>query len=291
MVMPSHPNPSSPVLSHFSLAGKVAAVTGGVRGIGLAVAQALVEAGAQAVAVIYSSTPDGDAAAIANDLAAKSISPGGTVVRAYRSAVQDKAAITATLEQVERDFGRLDVVVANAGVADITPAEEVGEETWRRIMGVNLDGAMYTAQAAANIFKRVKEGGKEDKNWAGNVIFTASVSAILVNIPQRQAAYNASKAAVVHLAKSLAVEWVDFARVNCVSPGFIDTEILLVHPPERRNKWFEMIPGHRMADAQELKGAYVFLASNASTYMVSLATSGVTMQKLTFYQDWGKPCH
>ncbi|KAL1638823.1 hypothetical protein SLS58_008528 [Diplodia intermedia] len=275
MVMPSHPNPSSPVLSHFSLAGKVAAVTGGVRGIGLAVAQALVEAGAQAVAVIYSSTPDGDAAAIASDLAAKSVSPGsgssigtgGTVVRAYRSAVQDKAAITATLEQVERDFGRLDVVVANAGVADITPAEEVDERTWRRIMGVNLDGAMYTAQAAANIFKRVKEGGKEDGNWAGNVIFTASVSAILVNIPQRQAAYNASKAAVVHLAKSLAVEWVDFARVNCVSPGFIDTEILLVHPPERRNKWFEMIPGHRMADAQELKGAYVFLASNASTYM------------------------
>ncbi|KKY19260.1 putative short chain dehydrogenase reductase family [Diplodia seriata] len=221
MVMPSHPNPSSPVLSHFSLAGKVAAVTGGVRGIGLAVAQALVEAGAQAVAVIYSSTPDGDAAAIASDLAAKSISPGGTVVRAYRSAVQDKAAITATLERVERDFGRLDVVVANAGVADITPAEEVGEETWRRIMGVNLDGAMYTAQAAANIFKRVKEGGKEDGNWAGDVIFTASVSAILVNIPQRQAAYNASKAAVVHLAKSLAVEWVDFARVNCTGANLV----------------------------------------------------------------------
>lgn len=266
--MPSHPNAASPVLSHFSLAGKVAAVTGGVRGIGLAVAHALVEAGAQGVAVIYSSTPDAEAASIAKDIATHSqAGAAATTVRAYQSSVQDKAAITATLNQIEKDFGRLDVVIANAGVADITPAEEVGEDKWRKLMGVNLDGAMYTAQAAANIFKRVKESGKEDKNWAGNIIFTASVSAILVNIPQTQAAYNASKAAVVHLAKSLAVEWVDFARVNCVSPGFIDTEILLVHPPERRNKWFEMIPGHRMADAQELKGAYVFLASNASTYM------------------------
>lgn len=258
--MPSHPNASSPVLSHFSLAGKVAAVTGGVRGIGLAVSQGLAEAGAQ-VALIYTSTKDADA--IAADLAKKT----GTTVRAYRSAVQDKATITATLAQIEKDFGRLDVVVANAGVADITPAEEIGADKWRELIGINLDGAMYTAQAAANIFKRMKASGKEDKNWSGNIVFTASVSAILVNIPQTQAAYNASKAAVVHLAKSLAVEWVDFARVNCVSPGFIDTEILLVHPPERRNKWFEMIPGHRMADAQELKGAYVFLASNASTYM------------------------
>ncbi|OJD31245.1 sorbitol utilization protein sou2 [Diplodia corticola] len=266
MVMPSHPNASAPVLSHFSLAGKVAAVTGGVRGIGLAVSQALVEAGAHAVAIIYASTPDADAAAIAADLAAKS-GAGNTAVRAYKSRVEDKADITATLERVAADFGRLDVVVANAGIADMAPAEDVAEEKWRRVMGVNLDGAMYTAQAAANVFKRAKESGKEDGNWAGNVIFTASVSATLVNIPQKQAAYNASKAAVVHLAKSLAVEWVDFARVNCVSPGFIDTEILLLHPPEMRDKWLDMIPGHRMADAQELKGAYVFLASNASTYM------------------------
>lgn len=220
MVMPSHPSPTSPVLTHFSLAGRVAAITGGVRGIGLAAAQGLAEAGATGIALIYASTPPDEAAAIAADLAART---GGTTdVRAYRSVVQDKAAIAQTLEAIERDFGRLDVVVANAGIADITPAEEVGEETWRRLMGVNLDGAMWTAQAAARIFKRRKES--EGANWAGSIVFTASVSAILVNVPQTQAAYNASKAGVVHLAKSLAVEWVDFARVNCVSPGFIDTE-------------------------------------------------------------------
>ena len=85
------------------------------------------------------------------------------------------------------------------------------------------------------------------------MIFTASVSAILVNIPQKQAAYNASKAALVHLAKSLAVEWTEFARVNCISPGFVETDILSIHPEEWRKKWFDMIPGARMAKAAELK--------------------------------------
>jgi sorbose reductase len=88
-------------------------------------------------------------------------------------------------------------------------------EQFSEIMRVNLDGAFYTAQAAGEIFK---------KQGHGNVIFTASVSAILVNVPQKQMAYNASKAAVVQMARCLAVEWVDFARVNCISPGFIATD-------------------------------------------------------------------
>jgi sorbose reductase len=111
--------------------------------------------------------------------------------------------------------GRLDAVVANSGVCANVPALEYDEQTWSRNNSVNYDGAMWTAQAAGKIFK---------KQGHGSIIFTASVSATLVNIPQTQAAYNASKAAVVHLAKSLAVEWADFARVNCISPGFILTE-------------------------------------------------------------------
>jgi len=108
-------------------------------------------------------------------------------------------------------------MVNNAGIARSVPAEEMTDEEWRRMTAVNLDGVMWTAQAAGRIFKS-QPGGR------GNLIVTASVSATLVNIPQRQAAYNASKAAAVHLAQSLAVEWVDFARVNCVSPGFIETD-------------------------------------------------------------------
>jgi sorbose reductase len=126
---------------------------------------------------------------------------------AYQSDVRDATKIEATLQQIAKDFGKLDVVVANSGIASHYPAEEYTIAQWREIMDVNLDGAMYTAQGAARIFKQ---------QGSGSLIFTASVSALLVNVPQKQAAYNASKAAVVHLAKSLAVEWVDFARVNCM---------------------------------------------------------------------------
>ncbi|KAF5865400.1 hypothetical protein ETB97_004218 [Aspergillus alliaceus] len=115
----------------------------------------------------------------------------------------------------EFGHGRLDVVVANAGVCTNSPNLEYSEETWRRDSSANYVGAMWTAQAAGKIFKRQ---GK------GNLIITASVSSILVTIPQTPVAYNASKAAVVHLTKSLPVEWSDFARVNCISPGFIMTK-------------------------------------------------------------------
>lgn len=134
MVLPQHPAPTKPVLSHFSLEGQTALVTGGCRGIGLEAARGLAEAGAK-VAITYSTTS----------------------------------------------------------------AEE----------------------AAARVFERQHRAGGDGR---AALIFTSSVSGILVNVPQRQAAYNASKAAVTHLAKSLAVEWADFARVNCISPGFIATD-------------------------------------------------------------------
>lgn len=224
----------SPVLSHFSLQGKVAAVTGGSRGIGAEIVRALAEAGAS-VGLIYTS------AANAAETADKISKDTGSVVKAYQSDVTSKAKITETINQVAEDFGRLDICVANAGIAEHFDSLEYEEEEWRKIMGINLDGAMFTAQAvrittytesdclsprllmglqAGNIFKNQGPG-------ACSMIFTASVSATLVNIPQRQAPYNASKAAVVHLAKSLAVEWIDFARVNCISPGFISTDSML----------------------------------------------------------------
>jgi len=203
------PNYNDPVLSQFSLNGKVAVVTGGSRGIGLEVVRGLAEAGAD-VALIYISSLD------APETAAQISKATGQRVQAYRSDVSDRDRIAKTLEQIcsELGNGRLDIVVANAGVCANIPNLEYTEETWRHNNGVNYDGVMWTAQAAGKIFKRL---GK------GSLVVTASVSSILVNIPQTQAAYNASKAAVVHLAKSLAVEWVDFARVNCISPGFVQT--------------------------------------------------------------------
>lgn len=193
---------------------------------------------------------------------------------AYQANVVNQTEIENAVQRIVSDFGKLDVMVVNSGVTSNIPAEDYTPEQWREVMNVNLDGAFYTAQAAARVFK---------KQGRGNVIFTSSVSATLVNVPQKQAAYNASKAAVVHLAKSLAVEWIEHTRVNCISPGFIATDILDIHPPEWREKWNSMVPAKRFAEAYELKGvgaclpglvrlsltsqAYVFAASDASSYM------------------------
>ena len=210
MPLDQSPNMHDNVLSQFSLRGKIAAVTGGARGIGLEIVRGLAEAGAD-VALIYTSSND------APESAAKIAKETGQRVEAFQSNVTRRDEIAASINQITEDFGHghLDVVVANAGVCTNCPNLEYTEETWRRDNGVNYDGVMWTAQAAGTIFKRQ---GK------GNLVITASVSSILVNVPQTQVAYNASKAAAVHLAKSLAVEWTDFARVNCISPGFIMTK-------------------------------------------------------------------
>ncbi|KAE8148895.1 hypothetical protein BDV25DRAFT_157299 [Aspergillus avenaceus] len=239
------------VLKAFDLSGKVAAVTGGARGIGLEVSIALAEAGAN-VALIYNSSTT--ASSTATEIASKH----GIKAAAYQADVANQEDIEKAIQQIVADYGKLDIIVANSGICSNVPAEEYTTEQWHNITKVNLDGAFFTAQAAARIFK---------KQGYGNVIFTASVSATLVNVPQKQAAYNASKAAVVQMAKCLSVEWVDFCRVNCISPGFIATDILDIHPKEWREKWFDMIPAKRMAEAYELKGAYVFCASDASSYM------------------------
>jgi sorbose reductase len=204
------PDVHATVLSQFSLHGKTAAVTGGSRGIGLEIVRGLAEAGAD-VALIYTSSID------APEKAAKIAAETGVRVQAYLSDVASRSAIAATLNEIADEFGNghLDVVVANAGVCANIPSLEYTQETWHRNNSVNLDGVMWTAQAAGKIFK---------KQGRGNLIITTSVSAILVNVPQTQAAYNASKAAAVHLAKCLAVEWTEFARVNCISPGFILTD-------------------------------------------------------------------
>lgn len=247
------------VKSLFDLSGKVSAVTGGVRGIGLAAAQGLAEAGSD-VALIYNSA----SADLVKEVATKLANKTRVKVRTYQSDVRNKADITRVIELIADDFGRLDIVVPNSGVALYSPAEDFDEQAYRNTLGVNLDGAFFTAQAAANVFKRLV---KEKKIRQGKIIFTASVSSIIVNYPQKQAPYNASKAGVVQLAKCLAVEWADFARVNCLSPGYIETDLLSTHPKEWRDRWFSMIPSERLCQTYELKGTYVYLASDASSYM------------------------
>lgn len=250
--------PDVHVLQMFSLKGKVSLVTGGLRGIGLAAAVGLAEAGAD-VAITYNSSAQAHIDRLAAQFAAH-----GVRFRAYRCNVSSRAEIADVVERVVADLGALHVCVANAGIDKYLPAEDFGESDYRLVLGVNLDGAFFTAQAAANAFKRQQQG---DPRFQGRVVFTALVLSQVVNYPQKQAPYNALKAAVVQLAKCLAVEWVHFARVNCVSPGYIDTELLDAHPAEWRDRWMAMIPAERMCAPYELKGVYVFLASDASSYM------------------------
>ncbi|KAM0209984.1 hypothetical protein ACHAPQ_007166 [Fusarium lateritium] len=246
-------NIDAPVLSQFSLAGKIAIVTGGSRGIGQQVVTALAEAGAD-VAFIYRSSTTADA--LADEIAKKT----SRRVQAFKSDVTDRVAIASVIEEIVLTFGngRLDIMVANAGVCQNVNSLEYTEKTWDYINKVNYDGVMWTAIPAGKIFK---------KQGTGSLIITASVSAGLVNIPQTQAAYNASKAGALLLAKSLAVEWADFARVNCVSPGYVHTEMITNQPQELMAKWLSQIPGGRTCQPQELKGLYTFLASDASSYV------------------------
>jgi sorbose reductase len=175
--------------------------------------QGLAEAGAN-VAFTFRTATD------AEETAASIAQQTGVRVRAYYADVTKRVALAETIERIASEFGngRLDIVVANAGVCQNVPSLEYDDDTWNYMNSVNYDGAMWTALAAGRVFK---------KQGRGNLIMTASVSANLVNVPQTQAAYNASKAGVLQLAKSLAVEWIDFARVNCVSPGYIRTESTL----------------------------------------------------------------
>jgi sorbose reductase len=212
-----NPDAATPVLGQFSLKGKVCAVTGGARGIGIEIVRGLAEAGAD-VAIIYSSTN-------ADAFAAEVSGATGVRVKGYQASVASRQSMVDAVDAIVADFGRLDVMIANAGVCADINALDYTEDSWAQNAGVNYDGVMWTAQAAGRQFK---------KQGKGNLIITASISGSVVNIPQTQVAYNSAKAGAVHLGKSLAVEWIDFARVNIVSPGYISSESRW---PRRRALW------------------------------------------------------
>ncbi|KAK9475838.1 hypothetical protein V1514DRAFT_338765 [Lipomyces japonicus] len=240
------------VLDLFSLKGKVASVTGSSSGIGLAVAEAFAQAGAD-VALWYHGNPK----AIEH---AKTLSEKyGVKVKAYKVSITSSAEVEQTIKQIVADFGKLDIQVANAGIPWTSgPLIDVeGDEDWHKIIDTDLNGAYYTAKFSGQQFK---------KQGSGSLIFTASMSGHIVNIPQLQAAYNAAKAGVLHFARSLAIEWAGFARVNTVSPGYILTEISNFVPIETKKIWWELIPVGREGQTKELVGAYLYLASDASTY-------------------------
>lgn len=239
------------VLDAFDLSGRVAVVTGGSRGLGLAFARALGEAGARVA--ISAREPDQLAAGL--EVVRRS-SPEAISVKAD---VTDRADVSRLLGEVTDALGPPDILVNNAGACIHRPALDVPDEEWRTVIDVNLHGLWMCSQAfgAAMVARR-----------RGVIINIGSISAMIVNRPQWQPAYNASKAAVHQLTKSLAAEWAPHGvRVNALAPGYVKTEMAPVDRPEFRRYWVEDAPMRRYAVPEELGPSLVYLASDASAFM------------------------
>lgn len=257
----------------FSLKGKTAIVSGAGAGIGLAVAQALAEAGAN-VAIWYNSNKK--ALQRAEDIEKQY----GVKCKAYQVNVTDAKHVDDSITEIVKEFnGRLDIFIANAGIPWTQGAMLDGEiDHYHKVVATDLDSTFYCARSAGNHWRRQKKegtdlnGNKLEGFTYGSFVATASMSGLIVNIPQLQAAYNGAKAGIIHLVRSLAVEWVQFARANSVCPGYMATEISDFVPQETKNMWKDKIPMGREGEAHELKGAYLYLASDASSY-----TTGATL--------------
>jgi sorbose reductase len=239
------------ILDRFSLKGRTALVTGAGRGIGYALAQALAEAGADVACVDL----DGDSAL----RAAEEFARLGVRTMGLQADVTQKDKVAATVAAVVERWGRLDIGVNNAGIGRGGEAEDLSEEAWDAVLDVNLKAVFLCCQAEARVM--LPQG-------YGKIINTASMSATIVNRPQCQANYNASKAGVVHLTRSCAAEWASRGvRVNCISPGHTVTPMTQGAGEDVHAIWRSNTPMGRLGDPSDLQGAVVYLASEASDYV------------------------
>ncbi|KAA8893541.1 hypothetical protein FN846DRAFT_787824, partial [Sphaerosporella brunnea] len=197
-----------------------------------------------------------------DEAVAKLSSKFGIPVVFHQVDVRNHTSVQEAVDATIKQFGRIDVLVASAGIADSNlPAEGYDIEMFRRLVDINLTGTFVCAQAVGNTMIK--------SNAGGSMIFIASMSGHIVNWPQQQSCYNASKAAVIMLGKSLAAEWAGYKiRVNSISPGYMDTALNRVPALDAQKKlWKERTPMGRLGGVDELNNLAVFLASDASTYM------------------------
>jgi NAD(P)-dependent dehydrogenase (short-subunit alcohol dehydrogenase family) len=235
--------------SLFGLQNKVAVVTGGVRGIGQVIAIALAQAGAQVA--IFSRTFAAETV--------KQITEKGGKAYAITCDVTNEEDVDRAFAEVLHRSEKVDIVFNNAGICIHKSTLDSSVEEWRQVIDTNLTGEFIVARAAGRIMI--------EKGIPGSIINMASMSGTIVNIPQWQASYNSSKAGVIHLTKSLAIEWAEYnIRVNSLSPGYISTPMSADTPKELKDAWLPLMPLHRMGTPEELIGAVIFLASEASTY-------------------------
>ena len=255
-------------LEKYDLKGRNAVVTGGGRAIGLASAWALAEAGAHVTIADVD-----DLVAAEGRLA---LAQAGLKADTVHLDVTDPARATAVADDLVARLGHVDILVNNAGIARTgTAAEEVADEHWLNVIDVNLNGVFWCARAFG---RHMLARGR------GAVVNIGSMSGYIVNKPQKQAYYNASKAAVHHLTRSLAAEWADRnVRVNAVAPTYIETPLTafaLRDDPVMTAVWLENTPMKRVGQPEEIASVVLFLASDASSLMtgsIVLADAGYTL--------------
>ena len=196
----------------------------------------------------------------AKKTAAELAAATGRKVIAIKCDCTNKEEVDAMVDQVVRELGGLDFCHANAGICINAPAEEMTYEQWLKVININLNGVFLTDIAAGKYMLA---------NGGGSIINTASMSAHIVNVPQPQCAYNASKAAVIQLTKSLAIEWAKKGvRVNSISPGYIGTDLVLTSKTliPLIEKWNAMAPMGRLGKPEELESICVYLAGDTSSF-------------------------
>ena len=254
-------------LEKFRLDGRLAVITGGGGAIGLETARAFAEAGAK---VIVSDGGEGTVAAAVAEL-----KKTGHAAEGVAFDVASPEAVEAAAAKVEKDNGRpADILVCSAGIArSETPAEEVADEHWRHVLDVNLNGLFWCCRSFG---KRMLASG------GGAIVNVGSMSGFIVNKPQPQSYYNASKAGVHHLTKSLAAEWAERnVRVNAVAPTYIDTPLnrFVQSKPAMLKAWLDGTPMNRLGRCEEIASVALFLASDASSLLtgsIVVADGGYT---------------
>ncbi|KAJ3918252.1 NAD(P)-binding protein [Lentinula edodes] len=259
------PTKSPKTLPAFSMEGKVCLITGAARGLGNEFCRAFVQSGCTTMAIV--DLKESEAKAAAQELAQlacvnSDLKKEDVKIIGIECDVSSELSVQRAYAETINTFGRVDSVVASAGIVENYAAFDYPFDRIKRLYDINVHGAFFTAREAAR--NMIPQGG-------GSIVLVASMSANIINIPQPQTPYNASKAAVRHMASSLAVEWAKKnVRVNVLSPGYMATKLtrtILNHDPELKKTWESLTPMGRIGEPEDLAGAIVYLASDASRFM------------------------
>ena len=236
----------------FNLSGRIAVITGGAKGLGRSMALALADAGSDVVIsdILISSAKN----------VAKEIEKKGQRSLGIKLDVTQSGEVQKMVNEVTEHFGRIDILINNAGINIISPAENFALKDWNRVVNINLTGVFLCSQAVGKVM--IKQRG-------GKIINIASLFGT-IGSPHDAVAYNSSKAGVINLTRSLAIEWAKYdIHVNAIAPGIIETDLTRnrLENKEYYNSWIDRTPLGRIGTPEDLYGAIIYLSSEASNWL------------------------